>query len=147
MTFLERIAADLTQAIKERDELTKETLRMIKADLMQREVGLGRPLDENEALAALTSAVKTRNDSITEYENGGRAELAQREREQISVIRRYLPEPLSEDEARTALRALATELGVSSKKEMGKLMKAAMDRFRGRLDGKLASRLAGELLS
>ncbi|MBZ0119649.1 MAG: GatB/YqeY domain-containing protein, partial [Sandaracinaceae bacterium] len=137
---------DLKRAMKARDEISKETLRMVKADLMHKEIQLGRPLEDAEAIAVLTSAVKTRLDAIAQYEEGGRAELAEHERAQIAVIRRYLPEALSEADARAALAELAKELGVSSRKEMGKLMKAAMDKFRGRLDGKLASKLAGEIL-
>jgi len=110
-------------------------------------VALGRDLEEKDELAVLTSAVKSRKDSVAEYEKAGRADLADAERAEIEVIQRYLPEQLSEDEAREAIEALAEELGVGEKKQMGQLMKAVMDRYRGRIDGKLASKIAGSVLS
>jgi uncharacterized protein YqeY len=146
MSLEETIAADLKTAMKAKDEVAKETLRSIKSELLNKHVELGRALTEAEELGVLATAVKTRRDSIVEYEKAARADLADVERAQIAVVERYLPRQLGEDEARTAIRELAAELGVSTKKEMGKLMKAVMDRYRGQIDGKVASRLAGELL-
>jgi uncharacterized protein YqeY len=147
MALQDIILTDLQKAMKAGDSVAKVTLRMVRSELTAKEIDLGRPLSEADELSVLTSAVKMRRDAITEYEKAGRDDLAAEEKAQIDVIQRYLPEPLGEDEARDAIRALAGELGVSSKKEMGKLMKVVMDRYKGRIDGKLASRLAGELLS
>lgn len=147
MPLQDIILTDLKKAMKERDEVAKQTLRMVKSELVKREGELGRPLEEADELSVLSSAVKMRVDAIGEYEKAGREDLAAEERAQIDVIQRYLPAQLDEAEAREAIRALAGELGVSSKKEMGKLMKAVMERYRGQIDGKLASRLAGEMLS
>lgn len=147
MALQDIILTDLKKAMKEGDDVAKLTLRMVRSELTAKEIDLGRSLGEADELAILTSAVKMRRDAITEYEKAGRDDLAAEEKAQIEVIQRYLPEPLSEDEARDAIRALAGELGVSSKKEMGKLMKVVMERYKGRIEGKLASRLAGEILS
>lgn len=147
MSLQATIQADLQKAMKSGDDVAKQTLRMLKSELMKREVDLGRPLDSAEELATLSSAVKMRNDAVEEYEKAGRKDLADAERAQIAVVQRYLPAQLGEGEAREAIQALAGELGVSSKKEMGKLMKALMERYRGQIDGKLASRIAGEILS
>lgn len=147
MPLQDIILTDLKKAMKERDEVAKQTLRMVKSELVKREGDLGRALDEAEELSVLTSAVKMRRDAIGEYEKAGREDLAAEERAQIAVIERYLPAQLDEAGAREAIRALAGELGLSSKKEMGALMKAVMERYRGQIDGKLASRLAGEVLS
>ncbi|HEY8430736.1 MAG TPA: GatB/YqeY domain-containing protein [Sandaracinaceae bacterium] len=147
MALSDRILDDLKTATKARDEVAKQTLRMLRSDLTAKEIELGRPLEEAEEIAVLTSAVKMRRDALAEYEKAGRDDLAANERAQIEIVQRYLPKQLDEAEARDAIRALASELGVSSKKEMGKLMKAVMERYRGQIDGKLASRLAGEILS
>lgn len=147
MPLQDVILTDLKKAMKEGDEVAKQTLRMVRSELTSKEIELGRALTEADELAVLTSAVKMRRDAISEYEKAGREDLAGEERKQIEVVQRYLPAQLGEDEARDAIRSLAGELGVSSKKEMGKLMKAVMDRYRGQIDGKLASRLAGEILS
>lgn len=147
MPLQDTILTDLKKAMKEGDDVAKQTLRMVRSELTKREIDLGHPLAESDELAVLGSAVKMRSDAVAEYEKAGREDLAADERAQIEVIRRYLPAQLGEDEARDAIRSLAGELGVSSKKEMGKLMKALMERYRGQIDGKLASRLAGEILS
>lgn len=146
MALKDTILTDLQKAMKAGDQVGKETLRMVRSDLGAKEVELGRALEEAEEIAVLASAVKMRKDALAEYEKAGREDLAAVERGQIEVIQRYLPAQLDEGEAREAIRALAAELGVSSKKEMGKLMKAVMERYRGQIDGKLASRLAGEIL-
>ncbi len=146
MPLHDAILTDLKKAMKEGDDVAKQTLRMLRSELNAKEIDLGRPLEEGEELAVLTSAVKMRRDAITEYEQAGRTDLAEAEQAQIVVVQRYLPAQLDEAEAREAIRGLAEELGVSSKKEMGRLMKAVMDRYRGRIEGKLASRLAGDVL-
>jgi uncharacterized protein len=143
----ERIMADLKRAMLDKNEVARDVLRMVKTDLGRREAELGRPLDEGEALDVLQKAVKAREDSVQQYEEGGRADLADRERQEITIIRGYLPEPMTDAEAREAVRSVITELGASSKKDMGRVMKAVLDRHRGRIDGKLASKLAGELLA
>jgi uncharacterized protein YqeY len=119
---------------------------MVKSELMNREVELGRDLDEGEEIAVLSRAVKTRRDSITEYEAGGRGDAADKERAEIAIIERYLPQPLDEAALREAITALAAEVGATSKRDMGKVMKALGERYKGRYDGKVASRLIGEML-
>ncbi|MGF1467842.1 MAG: GatB/YqeY domain-containing protein [Sandaracinaceae bacterium] len=146
MTVASRIADDLKAAMKARDEVAKLTLRSLKSELMQKEIELGRPLDDKEEVMVLSAAVKSRRDAIAQYEEGGRPELADNERAEIEVLQRYLPAPLSDDEARAAMASLAAELGATSKKDMGKLMKAFTEAYRGRYEGKAASRLAAEIL-
>jgi uncharacterized protein len=145
-TLNERIMADLKRAMLDKDELSRDTLRMVKSDLGRREGELGRPLEEAEALDVLQKAVKAREDSVTQYAEGGREDLADRERHEIAIIRAYLPEPMDEAEAREAVQGVIDELGASSKKDLGRVMKTVLERHRGRIDGKVASRLAGELL-
>lgn len=147
MGLRDTIQADLTVAMKAGDDVAKQTLRMLKSEILNKEVALGRPLNADEDMGVLTSAVKMRRDAIAEYEKAGRADLAENERAQIAIVERYLPAQLDEAGARKAIGELAAELGVSSKKEMGKLMKAVMEKYRGQIDGKLASKLAGEILS
>jgi len=147
MALIDTISADLVSAMKARDEVTKQTLRMLKSDLGKKEVKLGRALDEAEELTVLTGAVKSRRDSIAAYEEGGRSDLADAERAEIDIVSRYLPKQLSEDEARAAIRALKGKLGITEKKQMGQLMKAVMDEYRGQIDGKLASKIAGSLFA
>lgn len=138
MSLLEQINADLKKAMLERDELTRDTLRMVKSELLT--------LDKPDDLAVLSRAVKSRRDSIKSYIEGGRQDLADKEQAEIEVIERYLPKQLGEDEAREAIAAIVAELGVSTKKELGRVMKEIKARFPGQVDGKLAASIAGQLL-
>lgn len=147
MALTDRILEDLKAAMKAKDEIAKQTLRMVRSELGKKEVELGRDLDEAEEIGVLTSAVKSRRDSIAAYEDAGRQDLADAERSEIAVIERYLPAQLSDEEARAAIEKIAAELGVREKKDMGRLMKAVMERHRGQIEGKTASRIAGSILS
>ena len=147
MALKDQLLEDLKAAMKAKDEVAKLTLRSLKSDLAKKEVELGRDLDEKEEVALLSSAVKSRRDSVSEYETAERKDLADAERAEIAVIERYLPAQLDEQEARAAIESLAKELGVTEKKQMGQLMNAVMERYRGQIDGKQASRIAAGLLS
>jgi hypothetical protein len=138
MALLEQINADLKKAMLERDEVTRDTLRMIKSEFLT--------LENPDGLAVLSRAVKSRRDSIKSYVEGGRQDLADKEQAEIEVIERYLPKQLSEDEAREAIAAIIEELGLSSKKDLGKVMKEVKARYPGQVDGRLASSIAGQLL-
>ena len=138
MSFMEKIDADLKKAMLARDEVTRDTLRMIKSELLT--------LDQPDELAVLSRAVKSRRDSIKSYVDGGRQDLADKEQAEIEVIERYLPKQLSEDETREAISAIIQELGLSSKKELGTVMKEIKARYPGQVDGRLASSIAGQLL-
>jgi uncharacterized protein YqeY len=138
MALLEQINVDLKKAMLKRDEVTRDTLRMIKSELLT--------LDNPDELAVLSRAVKSRRDSIKSYVEGGRQDLADKEQAEIEVIERYLPKQLGEDEARAAIAGIIEELGLSSKKDLGKVMKEVKARYPGQVDGRLASSIAGQLL-
>ena len=138
MALLEQIDADLKKAMLERDEVTRDTLRMIKSELLT--------LDKPDELAVLSRAVKSRRDSIKSYVEGGRQDLADKEQAEIEVIERYLPKQLSEDETHEAITGIIEELGLSSKRELGQVMKELKARYPGQVDGKQASSIAGQLL-
>jgi uncharacterized protein YqeY len=138
MALLEQINADLKKAMLARDEVTRDTLRMVKSELLT--------LDNPDELAVLSRAVKTRRDSIKSYVEGGRQDLADKEQAEIEVIERYLPKQLDEAATREAIAALIAELGLSSKKDLGQVMKELKTRYQGQVDGRLASSIAGELL-
>ena len=138
MALLEQINADLKKAMLERDEVTRDTLRMIKSELLT--------LDNPDEIVVLSRAVKSRRDSIKSYVEGGRQDLADKEQAEIEVIERYLPKQLSEDETREAISGIIEELGLSSKRELGQVMKELKARYPGQVDGKQASSIAGQLL-
>jgi uncharacterized protein YqeY len=143
-----RIETDLKQAMRDRNELARDTLRMVISDLKKKQLELLKDdLTPDEELAVLQRAVKTRQESVEQFEKAGRQELAQKERAEIDVIRAYLPQALSEEETRAAVDAAIRAAGSPTKKDLGGLMKGLMAAHRGRIDGKLVQRLLGERLA
>lgn len=143
----ERIEAEIRTALKAGERLTVETCRMLLAAIKNEEIAKRRPLGEDESIAILTRAVKTRQDSVALYDKGGRPELAEKERREIDIVRKFLPEPLSEAEMARAIDDIIRETGVTSKKEMGRVMKELMSRHPGRVDGRLANQIAAARLT
>ena len=146
MGYQDRIQEDVKAAMRAGDAETRDTLRMVVAALKNQRIELGRELEEADELAVLQKAVKTRKDSVDQYVEAGREELAAKERAEIAVIERYLPAQMSEDDVRGVVEKAIADVGATSKKEMGQVMKAVMAEHKGRIDGKLVQRLAGELL-
>lgn len=147
MPLKDQIDADLKKAMLAKDVLTRDTLRMLKSDLMKREIELGGTMSDSEAMKVLQRAVKSRAETIEQYEQGGRKDAADQERQEIEVIERYLPKQLDEAQTRAAVEAAAKDLGLTTKKDMGALMKELRARHEAELDMKLASKIAGEVLS
>ncbi|HVF46049.1 MAG TPA: GatB/YqeY domain-containing protein [Pyrinomonadaceae bacterium] len=143
MTLNERIIADLTAAMKARDPTRLSVLRMIKANLMNRQIEKGSHLNDDEIVKALQSLVKQRRDSVEQYENAGRTELAAKESGEIEIIEAYLPRAASADEIAAAVEAAIAETGAASIKDMGNVMKAALAKLAGKsADGKAVSEAA-----
>jgi len=148
MSLKETIVADLTAAMKAKDAARLSTLRMVKANLMNRQIDKGGELTDEEVTKALHSLVKQRRDSIEQYEKAGRTELAQKEAAEIAMIEQYLPQAASAEEIDAAVAAAVFETGASSMKDMGAVMKAAMAKLAGRsADGKAVSEAVKRKLS
>src|SRR5919199_806943 len=140
MSLKERIVNDLTAALKAQQAARLSTLRMVKAALMNREIEKGGPLTDEELTKLLQSLVKQRRDSVEQYEQGGRTDLADKERAEIGVIEEYLPRAATREEIEQAVAAALAETGATSMKEMGAVMKAAQARLAGRsADGRALS--------
>lgn len=144
--------ADLKQAMLSKNEMVRDTLRMVKTDLMNQEVALGRDLSDDETTATLRKAVKSRQDSVQQYEAGNRPEAAEKERAEIAVIEGYLPKLLDAATTRASAEAIVKELGLSlsrdlGPKDMGRAMGELKKRHGALLDGKLASTILKQLLT
>ena len=148
MSLKERITVDLTAAMKAKDAPRLSTLRMVKAAVQNREIEKGGELTEEEMTKALQSLVKQCRDSVEQYEKAGREELAEKERAEIGVIEEYLPRAASREEIEQAVAVVIAELGATSMKEMGAVMKAAQARLAGRnADGRAVSEIVKSKLS
>src|SRR5215213_9312276 len=140
MSLKERIISDLTEAMKAKDAGRLSTLRMVKANLMNRQIEKGGELTDEEVTKALQSLVKQRRDSIEQYEKAGRAELAEKEGAEISHIDAYLPQAATPEEIEQAVAEAVAETGASSMKDMGSVMKAAQAKLAGKnADGRVVS--------
>jgi uncharacterized protein YqeY len=148
MSLKERIVSDLTAAMKSKDAARLSTLRMVKANVMNREIEKGSELTDEEMTKALQSLLKQRRDSVEQYEKAGRQELADKESAEILVIEEYLPRAASPEEIEAAVAAAIKETGATSMREMGAVMKAAQARLAGQsADGKAISEIVKRQLA
>ena len=142
MKLIDRISADMTAAMKAKDQGRLAPLRMAKAALTNREVEKGRSLDEAESQQVIASLIKQRRDSIEQFTKGGRDDLATREASEIAALEAYLPPPVDRAAIEREIDAAIAESGASSAKDMGRVMKAVMSRLAGQtVDGKTVSDL------
>ena len=140
MSLKDKIVSDLTAAMKARDANKLSTLRMVKSNLMNRQIEKGGELTDEEITKAMQSLVKQRKDSIEQYKSAGRNELAEKEAAEIAVIEEYLPQAANAEEIERAVSQAIAETGASSMKEMGAVMKAALAKLQGKTaDGRLVS--------
>lgn len=142
----------LKEALKSKDQVAMGTIRLIIAALKDRDIeargkGNAEGISDAEILSLLQSMIKQRQESSETYRKAGREELAAREEAEIEVIKRFLPQQMSEDEVRQTVDGLIVELGVSDIKEMGKVMNALKSRYAGRLDMARASGVVKERLA
>ena len=142
MSFLDRINQDIAAAMKAREAERLSTLRMVKTALKNREIDKMAPLDDAESIKILQSLVKQRRDSVEQYTQGNRPELAAKEEAEIAIIEEYLPAALDEATIERIVAETLAEIGATSAKDMGRAMKAVMARFAGEtIDGKVISQL------
>jgi uncharacterized protein YqeY len=150
MSIPEQIQKDITTAMKARDEARLSALRMVKTALKNKEIEKMSPLDDKESQQVLTTLIKQRKDSIEQFRKGGRNEMADKEQAEISVIESYLPKAAGEEEIVAGVRAVISEMGAPTMKDMGTVMKNVMARFQGagiRVDGKTVSETVKRELS
>jgi uncharacterized protein YqeY len=146
MSLKTRLVDDMKDAMRAGDKPRLSTIRLINAAIKQREVDERIELDDTQVLAVLEKMLKQRRDSITQYDNAGRTDLADAERAEVTVIETYLPAPLDDAEIDALVDAAIAETGASSMREMGKVMGLVKQRAAGRADmgalsGKVKARL------
>lgn len=134
-------------AIRDRDELRRDTLRMVVAAAYNAQKQAGRELTDEEVVTVLAREVKTRKESVEAFSAGGRADAAAKEQAEIGIISAYLPEQMSADELAHLVTTAVDESGATSVKDMGKVMAILMPRVKGRADGKQVSALVTQELA
>lgn len=146
-TLTERIKADLTESMKARDAARTSTLRMVQSALKNEQIEKGRELSDEEAEAVIRRAVKQRHDSVSQFRQAGREDLAAKEEAEIALLEGYLPQMLSDEETERIVDETIAATGAASKKETGMVMKQIMASHRGRVDGKKVQEILGRKLS
>ncbi|MGQ0644647.1 MAG: GatB/YqeY domain-containing protein [Elusimicrobiota bacterium] len=136
-----RLESDLKTALKAGEALRVSTLRLVLSALKYKAIQAGRELEDGDVLEVLSAEAKRRRESIAGFEQGGRAELAKKESDELAILSGYLPAGLSEEELKVLVAEAVTGTDARSPKDMGKVMSALMPRVKGRADGQLVSRL------
>ena len=147
MSLQERLSQELKQAMRAQDPERLSTLRLLKSAagyaLIEHKL---QSLTDSQFITVVQKEVKKRRDSIEQFEKGGRAELAEKEEKEIAILETFLPEPLRPEELEKLIKSTIQELGATSKKEMGPVIKAVQSKAAGRADGRTVSAAVGKLL-
>lgn len=152
MDLRQQLMDDLKDAMRQRDELRKRTIRSVIAAIKKAETELDSSgqrivLDDDDILAVIAKQAKQRQESITEFRRAGREDLAAEEEAELAILQAYLPQQLSPEEIEAKARQVIQEVGASGPRDMGKVMKPLMARLKGRADGKVANQIVRELLA
>lgn len=150
-SIIDRLNEDLKTAMRAKDKVRLRTLRSLRSALKNKEIdqrqdGAETVLSEQDQLAVLRKQVNQRKDSIEQYEEAGREDLVQKEREELAVLEEYMPEQMSDGELRDRLQAIIEDVGASSMGDMGPVMGRAMSDLRGRVDGSRVQEMVQQLL-
>ena len=147
MTLLDRLAQELKAAMIAKDAERLSTLRLLKSAVGYAQIERKTEnLPEAEVIGLIQKEVKKRRDAIEQFEKGGRPELARKEKQEITVLESFLPQPLAQDELERLIRESIQETGATSKKQMSQVIKAVQAKASGRAAGKIISELVGKLL-
>lgn len=148
MTLQERIQKDIQDAMRAKDSLRLDALRMMKSAIKIKEVEKIKALDENECLQILATLIKQRQESIEQFTKGGRMDLATKEAAEIKIIETYMPAAATREEVEKIVTDTIAETGASSPKDIGVVMKTVMNKLAGkRADGKMINELVRQKLA
>ena len=151
MSLKEQIGEDIKAAMKAKDKVRLQTVRGIKKAILEKEVEL-RPkgqesLNNEQEIELLSQQAKQRRDSIEQYQNAGREDLAAQEQAELAIIQTYLPEQVSDEEVEAIIEQLIADTGATTLKDLGKVMGPAMKQLKGKADGKKIQALVKSKLS
>lgn len=146
MSLLEQLTNDMKEAMKAKDKVTLGVVRMVKSSVSNEQIKLGHDLTGDEELAVLSREMKQRVEELESYKDADREYLAEEIQGQIDVLKRYMPEQMSEEEVVAVVKETIAEVGASSKADLGKVMGALMPKVKGKADGKLVNQTVQSLL-
>jgi uncharacterized protein YqeY len=149
MGLMEKISADMTQAMKGGEKLRLETLRTLRAALVERQIekrGAAQIMTPDDELGVLMTAVKKRRESIEQFQKGARTDLVDQEQRELAIIQEYLPKQLTEEEVGAVIEEVVAQTGGTGPSDFGKVMPMVMKQLRGRADGRLVQELVRKRL-
>ena len=146
MSLLDRLTEELKEALRAGNHTKLSVIRLLKSSIKNREIEKMAPLTDEEVIGIIMTALKQRRESIEQFQKGGREDLVQKEKSELEVLQTFLPQQLSEEELAGEIQAVIREVGASSPKDMGKVMKILMIRLKGRAEGAKVSSLVKELM-
>jgi uncharacterized protein YqeY len=147
MTLKETLSEDMKSAMRAKDSEKLATIRLINAAIKQREVDERTELGDDQVLSVIEKMIKQRKDSITQFEAGGRQDLADKEKSEITVLAAYMPAQMSEAEVQAEVAAAVTQAGASGPQDMGKVMAVLKPKLAGRADMTAVSALVKAALT
>ena len=143
----EKLMDDLKSAMRDKDDLRKDTVQMIRAAILQIEKDTGTQVDDNKIIDIIAKESKKRKDAAADFEKSGRQDLIDRNNKELEIINSYLPEQLSREEIENIVKEIVTSLGATSMKDMGNVMKEAKAKMGASADGKTINEVVKSLLS
>ena len=143
----EKLLEDLKNSMKEKNINRKNVIQMVRAGILQKEKDNNIELDDTKILEIIAKEVKTRNDSLEDFEKGGREDLVKQAKEEIEILSEYLPKQLTREELREKLEVIVEEVGATTIKDMGKVMKVAKEQIGTAADGRSINEVVKELLA
>ena len=143
----EKLMEDLKKSMKEKNIVRKNVIQMVRAAILQIEKDKGIEVDDNKILEIIAKEVKTRNDSIADFEKGGREDLVEQAKQEIEILSEYLPKQLTKEELKEKVEIIIKETGATTIKDMGKIMKAAKEQIGTAADGRSINEVVKELLA
>lgn len=143
----DKLMEDLKNSMKEKNNLRKNVVQMVRAAILQIEKDKGIEVDDNKILEIIAKEVKTRNDSLIDFEKGGREDLVEQAKQEIAILSEYLPKQLTKEELKEKLTKIISDLGATSIKDMGAVMKEAKAQIGTSADGRAINEVVRELLA
>lgn len=147
MELKEKLLNDLKEAMKEGDTVRKNAVQMVRAGILQIEKDTHTSLDDNGIIEVISREAKKRRDALPDYEKSGRQDLIGDLKRELEILTSYLPEQMSADEVEKIIKEVISETGAQSVRDMGKVMKSAIEKTKGRADGKIINETVKRLLS
>lgn len=143
----EKLLNDLKESMRDKNEIRKNTVQMVRAAVLQIEKDNGIEVDDNRIIEIIAKEVKSKKDALVDFEKGGREDLVEQTKQEIAILQDYLPRQLSKEEITEIVKQVISDVGATSMKDMGNVMKEAKSKIGAGADGRTINEIVKELLN